>query len=61
MSAQQWQSVQIGTWVCQWCGARWVGRWNGPKSLITCLVCEERLYDDDGNLLKREDDEALDR
>jgi hypothetical protein len=52
--SKSWVEVHFGAWTCQWCGARWAGRWNGPKHLLTCLVCEQRIYDDKGKRVEPE-------
>lgn len=35
--------VHVGTFTCPHCGARWVGRWQGPKEKITCLACKKLI------------------
>lgn len=44
-----WLEVHIGEFICDKCGARWVGRWNGPKHLMTCLACKQPMHEEATN------------
>jgi hypothetical protein len=57
LNERAFQAVLVGEFSCPHCWARWVGRWTGPKHLITCIACKKRMYDDEGNLIEVEWDE----